>query len=119
MAKKSETRTESHEVVTHNEAPTDNNTTGAAKTAGAASNKPIRVFRLRGVKAAIFENHAAENVFYKVSLQKIYREGEEWRTTTSLGRDDLPVARLLLDRAWEFILETEAQPATDGGSSHG
>ncbi|GEM_PF-5566109 len=111
MAKKSETRTEAHGV-NHSETDADGRQT--VTTTGASSNKPIRVFRLRGVKAAIFENHAAVNVFYKVSLQKIYREGEEWKTTTSLGRDDLPIARLLLDRAWEFILETEAQPVNDG-----
>lgn len=74
----------------------------------AESNKPIRTFRLRGVKVAVFENKAGENTFHKVSLQKIYRDGEAWKTTQSIGRDDLPVARLLLDRAWEFILETEA-----------
>src|SRR5438270_7881485 len=69
---------------------------------------PIKVFRLRGVKAAVFENRGDQGVFHKVSLQRIYREGEEWKTTTSLGREDLPVARLLLQRAWEFVLETES-----------
>ncbi len=71
-------------------------------------NKPVRTFRLRGVKVAVFENKAEQGAYYKTALQKIYRDGEEWKTTTSLGRDDLPVARLLLGRAWEFILETEA-----------
>ena len=116
MAKKSETRTEGHSVG-HSETDADGNTINTAKTTGASSNKPIRVFRLRGVKVAIFENHAADNVFYKVSPQKIYREGDEWKTTTSFGRDDLSVLRLLLGRAWEFILETEAQPAADGGAN--
>ena len=113
MAKKGETRTEGHSVG-HSERDADGNNVNTTKTTNTASNKPIRVFRLRGVKAAIFENHAADNVFHKVSLQKIYREGEEWKTTSSLGRDDLPVARLLLDRAWEFILETEASRASSG-----
>ena len=66
-----------------------------------------------GVKVAVFENKSEQGAFYKTSLQKIYREGEEWKTTTSLGRDDLPVARLLLQRAWEFILETEAAARTN------
>ena len=77
------------------------------------SNKPIRVFRIRGVKVAIFENKAGENTFHKLSVQKVYRDGEEWKTTNSLGRDDLPVARMLLQRAWEFILETEAASRTN------
>jgi len=72
------------------------------------ANKPIRIFRLRGVKAAVFENKTGANTFHKLTLQKIYREEERWKTTQSLGRDDLPVACLLLQRAWEFILETES-----------
>jgi hypothetical protein len=70
--------------------------------------KPIKVFRLRGVKASVFANPMEQGVYHKLTLQRIYREGNEWKTTQSLSRDDLPVARLLLDRAWEFILETEA-----------
>ncbi|MGL4445299.1 MAG: hypothetical protein ACRCU1_16865 [Alsobacter sp.] len=80
-------------------------------TAGTTTNgpaRPLRTFRLKGVKASVFENRTEQGAFYKTSLQKVYRDGEEWKTTTSLGRDDLPVARLLLGRAWEFILETEA-----------
>lgn len=70
--------------------------------------KPVHVIRLRGVKIAVFENKTEQGDFHKVSLQRIYRQGEEWKTTTSLGRDDLPVAKLLLERAWTWILETEA-----------
>jgi hypothetical protein len=73
-----------------------------------SDNKPIRTFRLRGVKVAVFENKTEQGAYYKTALQRIYREGEEWKTTTSLGRDDLPVARLLLGRAWEFILDLES-----------
>ncbi len=74
-------------------------------------NKPVMTFRLRGVKVAVFENKGEQGAFYKTSLQRIYREGEEWKTTTSLSRDDLPVAQLLMRRAWEWILEHEAQQA--------
>ena len=79
----------------------------------ASTNKPVKVYRLRGVKVSVFENHAQESVFHKVTLQKIYREGEEWKTSTSLGRDDLPIARLLLGHAWEYILTQEASPSRE------
>lgn len=76
------------------------------------SNKPVKVFRLRGISASVFENHAKSDgrdiSFHKVSLQRTYRDGDEWKTTTSFGRDDLPVAKLVLEQAWEFILESEA-----------
>ena len=82
-----------------------------------ATQKPVKVFRSRGVSASIFANHAKSDgrdiTFHKVSLQRTYKDGDEWKTTTSFGRDDLPVARLLLDRAWEFILDAEASPSSD------
>ena len=78
------------------------------KTANQQPTKPVQVYRARGVKVSVFENHSGDNVFFKVALQRIYREGEEWKTTTSLSRDDLPIARHLLLRAWDFVLETEA-----------
>jgi hypothetical protein len=83
-----------------------------ANEKAAASNKPIQVFRVRGISASVFENHAKSRdrslTFYKVSLQRTYRDDGEFKTTASLSRDDLPIAALLLDRAWQFILETEA-----------
>ena len=73
----------------------------------ADSNKPVRVFRVRGVKLSVFENHAKDAVCHKITLVKIYREGEAWKTSSSLGRDDLPIAQLLLGKAWDFILTAE------------
>jgi len=80
-----------------------------------APTKPVSVFRRRGVKVSVFENHERQNTWYKVSVQKIYRDvQEQWKTTTSLGRDDLPIAQLLLGKAWEFILDQEAANAKAG-----
>jgi hypothetical protein len=82
-----------------------------------SSTKPVRVFRLRGVSASVFENHSKNaersSTFHKVSLQKTYKEGDEFKTTTSFGRDDLPVCLHLLHEAWAFILEAEAKRGED------
>lgn len=77
-----------------------------------ATSKPVKSFRMRGVRVSVFENHAERDenasAFHKVSIQKIYKQGNDFKTSTSLGRDDLPIARLLLDRAWQFILDAES-----------
>ena len=82
-----------------------------------STTKPVKVFRSRGISASIFANPAKSDgrdiTFHKVSLQRTYKDGDEWKTTTSFSRDDLPIARLLLDRAWEFILEAEASHGSD------
>lgn len=81
------------------------------------SNKPVKVFRLRGISASVFENHTKSDgrdiSFHKVALQRTYRDGDEWKTTTSFGRDDLPVAKLLLEQAWQYVLEAEASRGKD------
>ncbi len=46
--------------------------------------------------------------YHKVTVQRTYRDGDEFKTTTSYGRDDLPIVSLLVARAWEFILDAEA-----------
>lgn len=74
--------------------------------------KPVQTFRLRGISASVFENHATSGdrdvKFHKVSLQRTYKDGDEFKTTTSFGRDDLPIAMHVLHQAWQFILETES-----------
>ncbi len=79
--------------------------------------KPVKVFRLRGVTASVFANQAKSEgrdiTFHKVSVQRIYKDGDEWRTTTNFGRDELPIAQLLMSRAWEFILDAEASHTVD------
>lgn len=80
-----------------------------------APNKPVKVFRLKGVSASVFENVVAGNKspFYKVSVQRTYKQGDELKATTNLSRDDLPIAANLMVRAWEFILETESTHRAD------
>jgi hypothetical protein len=77
-----------------------------------AATKPVKVFRVRGISASVFQNQSTaegrDAVFYKVALQRTYKDGNEFKTTSSFGRDDLPVARHVLQQAWEFILSAEA-----------
>lgn len=79
------------------------------------SAKPVETFRLRGISASVFENKSEDGktTFHKVSLQRTYRQGDEWKNTQSLGRDDLPIAAMLLNKAWEYVLQTEWKKSAD------
>ena len=79
------------------------------------SNKPVKSFRLRGITASVFENQSEDGKsFYKVTLQRSYKQDDEWKSTNSFGRDDLPLVSLLTKQAWEFILNTESKSQKDG-----
>jgi hypothetical protein len=71
--------------------------------------KPVDVIRKRGVSASIFANKVKDRSapLYKVSLKRTYKKDGEFKSVTALGRDDLPVAAMLLTQAWERILELE------------
>lgn len=88
-----------------------------AKEPSVAQTRPVKVFRLRGISASVFRNAGKSDgrdvSFHKVSVQRTYRDGDDWKTTTSFSRDDLPVVGLLTQQAWEWILETEASRGKD------
>lgn len=54
---------------------------------------------------------------FTVSLIRFYRDGEVWKESTRLGPKDIPLARLVLDLAYAWILESQTERATaDCGS---
>ena len=79
--------------------------------------KPAKVFRYRGISASVFENttHAdgQEVRFFKVNLQRTFKQGDEFKHNSSFGRDDIPLAMLVLRQAWEFVLEAEKSQSAD------
>lgn len=48
-----------------------------------ANNKPVHEVRLGVVKAAIWANDTKVGVRYGVTFQRLYKDGEEWKTTDS------------------------------------
>ena len=76
-------------------------------------NDPVFKRKWLGKHLAIFENPGENGVFYKTTLQRVYKDGDEFKTTNSLSRDDLPVAIMLLQEAYKWILETEANKSKD------
>ncbi len=82
-----------------------------------SSQKPIHSLRYRGVSAAIFANETKIDgrtvIYHKVALQRYYKDGDEWKVSNGFSRDDLPVAMLLLQQVYEWILSTEAKRGKD------
>lgn len=55
------------------------------------------------VKAAIWKNDTENGVRFNVTLSRLYKDGEEWKSTDSFGRDDLLVLAKVADRAHSWI----------------
>jgi hypothetical protein len=66
--------------------------------------KPIHKISVGAIQVAVWENQGKEgNVFNSVSLQKTYKQGEEWKKTSNLKQNDLPKAVLALQKAFEYL----------------
>ncbi|WP_145364513.1 hypothetical protein [Stratiformator vulcanicus] len=75
-----------------------------------SKNKPVKKFQLRGISASIFENRSEKgSPFHKVSITRTYKDGDEFKTTGSFGRDDLPLVEALARQSWFEILKREAK----------
>ena len=71
-----------------------------------AANKPVNEVRLGRIKAAIWENETPNGPRHNVTLQRIYKDGEEWKTSDSFGRDDLPLVMKVADLAHSWIYQS-------------
>lgn len=83
----------------------------------AANKKPVATFKLGRIRAAVWENDTDKGVVCNVTIERRYLDGEEWKSSTSFGRGDLPLVAQLADEAMTFIYrrqQDDAQGASQG-----
>jgi len=67
-------------------------------------NGPVHEIKLGRVRASVWANgRDRQIVWYSVSLSRIYRDGDKWKSITSFGRDDLPVIAMAAEMAYAWI----------------
>jgi hypothetical protein len=86
--------------------------TTSAKTPNQPANRPTHQVRIGFIKACIWENTAGEATRYSVTFSRIYkeREGEQWKSTESFGRDDLLLVAKVADCAHTWICDRRTPP---------
>ena len=80
-----------------------------------AKQKPSKIFRIGSVSGSIFENvidgDGGKKTVRSLSLQRSFKDGDEWRYSTSFGIADIPVAIRVLELAQQHIEAAEAEIA--------
>ena len=86
------------------------------------ANRPIHEIRLGPIKAAIWANEVktrsgGTSTRHSIKLSRLYRDGDNWASSDTFGRDDLPLVSKVTDLAhtWIFV---ETQNGL-GGSENG
>jgi len=73
--------------------------------------RPEAVFKCGGVKATVWKNtiqkEGIDRIVFSVTIDRTYKEGETWKTTSSFNVNDLPKVRTVSVKAYEFIELTE------------
>lgn len=69
--------------------------------------KPEKKFSCGSISASIWANTkvvTGETVkFYSVTINKAYKEGEEWKYTDSFNIEDLPKVALVANEAYKYM----------------
>jgi hypothetical protein len=82
-----------------------------------AATKPAHTVRYGAIKAAIWrnlvDNGNASRPMYNVTLTRSYREGEEWKDSTSFGLDDLLVLSKIANDCHTWIHEQRSRDTAD------
>ena len=70
-----------------------------------ANPKPISEVRIGRVKAAIWPNETEGRTRHNVAFSRLYKDGDEWKSTQSFSRNDLLVLAKVADLAHSRIFE--------------
>jgi len=67
--------------------------------------KPVHEIRRGAVKALIWENAGENGTFYRFTLARLYKDGEEWKSTASFGAADIPKLSTVLIQVEDWMKE--------------
>ena len=81
-----------------------------------AKTKPVHEVRLGRIKAAIWANETDNGVRHNVTITRLYKDGDEWKTSTSFGREELPLVAKVADLAHTWIYQQGQE--SNGDSQH-
>ena len=76
----------------------------------ATKSRPAEEIRLGAIKAAIWKNETEAGTRYNVTFERLYRQDEEWKSTSSFGRDDLLLLAKAADQTHSWILTASREP---------
>lgn len=77
--------------------------------------QPAAKFRAGGVTATVWRNsitrEGREVEVFSISVDRAFKQGDEFRHTSSFGANDLPKVQLVVSKAYEFVtLKSDRSP---------
>ena len=70
---------------------------------------PVHEVRAGRIRASIWSNPSEKGVWHSVTLSRLYKDGDDWKDSSSFGKDDLLLLAKVIDKAHSWIIEQAAQ----------
>ena len=78
--------------------------------------RPAHEIRYGSIKAVIWQNATNNGAMHNVTVARIYKDGDQWKDSTSFGRDDLPLVMKVADLVHSWIFQQASAP-TNGSAT--
>jgi hypothetical protein len=88
------------------------NMSTTTKPAKPAANKqpPAHEIRVNGVRATIWKNDTDKGPRFNTTFERSYKDGEEWKTSSAFGQQDLLLLAHIATEAFRWIAEQPTHP---------
>ena len=71
--------------------------------------KPTHEIRCGLIKVSIWRKRTRFGLCHTLSATRLFRDGDVWKESARFGRDDIPLLRLVLDKAHTWILRQSSR----------
>ena len=65
--------------------------------------KPVHEIRHGLIRVRIWRKRTRSGLRHTLAVSRLFRNGDVWKESSRFGRDDIPLLRLLLDKAHTWI----------------
>ena len=72
--------------------------------------RPVHEVRLGRIRAAIWKNTTENGSRFNVTVARLYKDGDNWKDSSSFGREDLPLVQKVLNIAHTWCYENPPKP---------
>jgi hypothetical protein len=71
--------------------------------------QPSAKFRMGRICASVWTNQSDKGPWFSTTILRSYKDGDDWKTTSSFGRDDLPLVEKVAAQAHAWIFRQQQQ----------
>jgi hypothetical protein len=82
-----------------------------------ADSLPVHRIRHGAVNASVWQQETKKGPMFNVTFQRAYKDGDDWKNSSSFGRKDLLVLGFIAAQAFEWISEQPKKSKQSESSS--